>query len=945
IFIRKIHRQLVKNLIGLTSSRFTFSDGDFDEKVFVEQYIVFNLEKANYYHAKLISAYFFEKMENQLSIAEKAMAVIASATAYPTRPNTYFLAALIYLWACSQANRKDIETYLTKVDEIQTLMKTWADHCEANYLHKYLLIEAEKARVQGEDIQAMKLYDQAIESARKYDYINNQAIGNEVAAKFYLSRGLDKIAAMYMKDAHFLFGLWGAAAKVKQIEEKYPELIGKVLSRDEHGAYLSGKTSTTSTTDFSQRLDLDTIIKASQTISGEIVLANLLTRMIRICMENAGAEKGMMILKKEGQLFVEAEAVLGETSSSVLKSIPVEAHPGLSAGVVQYAARTQEMLILSDAAKEPRFASDPYIMANKPKSILCAPIIRHNELIGMVYLENNVADDVFTVERISVLNLLSAQAAISIENAGLYDSMEKTVAQRTAQLNESNRQLEQAKIAAETANQAKSEFLANISHEIRTPINAVLGFSEILFNKETEESKKNYLHSIIVSGKALLSLINDILDLSKVEAGKLELAYTPVSPRLLFHEMEIIFKEAIRNKGLKWIIDIPADLPESLLLDEIRLRQVLINLVGNAVKFTQQGHIKLCAEILYSDENHKNRLDLIFSIEDTGVGIPENQLESIFQPFTQTKGQDASKFGGAGLGLSISSRLIEMMNGDITVKSRVGKGSVFRVRLNGIAMASLDQQNSLPTEDIDFDSIRFEKASILIVDDIAENRDLLNVFLEDFGFTLLLAANGKEAIDAARKFRPQLILLDMKMPVMDGYEALDMIKRDDGLKKIPVIAMSASSIKEVGTFLFDSQLRRPFSKTDLISELMKHLPCSTIIETSNDVAGSGPLDAPLDLTGHSPEYFSDLLEILFKKQTRCRQIYQQGAFDKMENLAVEMLELSKEYDFTPLNRWTEDLLSAVNAVDIEKMGRLVSDLSSLTGEFENRLNNPTLCDD
>jgi len=387
--------------------------------------------------------------------------------------------------------------------------------------------------------------------------------------------------------------------------------------------------------------------------------------------------------------------------------------------------------------------------------------------------------------------------------------------------------LEIDKEAAEAANKAKSEFLANMSHEIRTPMNAILGFSEIMKTKISDPKLSHYLESIYTSGQSPLSLINDILDLSKVEAGKMKLEHTAVSPQRLFNEMQTVFSQKIKEKELKLIIDIPPELPRTLLLDEIRLRQILLNLIGNAVKFTDKGHIRLSVTYRYPDGVQCSTLDFIFSVEDTGTGIPEDQCESVFEAFSQVKGQKFSKFGGTGLGLAITRRLIEMMEGEITVSSELGKGTVFNIIIKEVEVASADALAGGQKNQTDFDSVAFEHSTILIADDIDYNRELLRVFFEVDNFTLLEAENGMEAIDKTREHHPDLILMDMKMPEMDGYEATLLLKNDDDLKKIPVIALTASAMRhdeETIKNLCDAYLKKPVTKADLIEEMKKFLP-------------------------------------------------------------------------------------------------------------------------
>ncbi|MCP4624143.1 MAG: hypothetical protein GY850_11490, partial [bacterium] len=285
----------------------------------------------------------------------------------------------------------------------------------------------------------------------------------------------------------------------------------------------------------------------------------------------------------------------------------------------------------------------------------------------------------------------------------------------------------QLAVEADAASHAKSEFLANMSHEIRTPLNAVLGFSDLLKKLVSDNRQKSYLDSIASSGKNLLTLINDILDLSKIEAGNLELQYEAVDIKAVIKEMQNTFAPRIDEKGLVLSVKWPAEIPELLLLDEVRLRQILFNVIGNAVKFTDSGSIVLSIFAVALDLPEP-AVDLRIAVEDTGIGIAPESIDLIFDAFKQQDGQSARIYGGTGLGLTISKRLVEMLGGTLSVESRPGGGSCFCVALPEVACVQGVPVFSELDDSLDVDAIHFDSALMLVVDDIEINRRLVKEY-------------------------------------------------------------------------------------------------------------------------------------------------------------------------------------------------------------------------
>lgn len=384
----------------------------------------------------------------------------------------YFYDSLTRLALCEEGEEVERETHLQRVAANQNNMRFWAEHAPMNYQHKFFLVEAEHARILGQNQKARDYYDCAIDLTRQYEYVNEEALANERAAAFYLSHGQPRIAHHYLQDAHYAYQRWGAVAKVKDLEMRYA--LGFNAMRTE----APRSTVSASGRDFSQALDFTSVLKAAQAISSEIVLDKLLSTLMRTVIENAGAQRGVLILYREGNLFIEAEQSVHRADAEFLQSVPVSTSQTLPLTLIRYVERTQEVVVLHDAtAEDGLFASDPYIVATRPRAILCMPLLQQRTLSGILYLEHGLTPSVFTPERLAVLQILASQAAISIDNAQLYSTLEQRVAERTQELMRANEALERTRTVAEAANRAKSTFLANMSHEIRTPLNVILGYS------------------------------------------------------------------------------------------------------------------------------------------------------------------------------------------------------------------------------------------------------------------------------------------------------------------------------------------------------------------------------------------------------------------------------------------------------------------------------------
>jgi two-component system sensor histidine kinase EvgS len=403
------------------------------------------------------------------------------------------------------------------------------------------------------------------------------------------------------------------------------------------------------------------------------------------------------------------------------------------------------------------------------------------------------------------------------------------------QLGKQRKALLAARAEAEAANRSKDQFLANMSHELRTPLHAILGYADLVRGGAMPEaSRQEALATIGSSGRHLLSLINDLLDLSRIRSGHLELNPAPVQLAALIEEIAAMVRVEAQRKGLEFFLEVPAGLPETVEADGKRLRQILLNLLGNAIKFTDSGGVTLglqCGQV------ESGKVELRVSVQDTGVGISARDTTRIFAPFEQAE-EGQKQESGVGLGLAITRELARLMGGDVEVDSQPGSGSQFRFSVKLPVVQA--QQVAVPLSDpaVGYGGPR---RSILVVDDQEENRRLLRQLLEPLGFDVMLAGGGKQAVASARTNRPDLIVMDLRMPGMDGVEAAHAIRGTPGLENIFIVAASASSADldraEADTDTFVTCLRKPFQTMDLLNAIQGPLALSWRYADANKVAG------------------------------------------------------------------------------------------------------------
>ncbi len=433
------------------------------------------------------------------------------------------------------------------------------------------------------------------------------------------------------------------------------------------------------------------------------------------------------------------------------------------------------------------------------------------------------------------------------------------------------------------------------------------------------------------SDSSVLENVNDILDLSKIEAGKMEIRYEAIDPNIIFNELRQIFEMRMSEKKLEFIIEIDKHMPSVLMLDEARLRQVLLNLIGNSVKFTEKGYIKLSAQRIEKIENPA-KIDLIISVEDTGVGIPEDQFELIFESFRQQDGQSTRKYGGTGLGLAISKRLVEMMEGRISVKSSLGVGSVFEITLKDVNISSSDTPLESAEKTCSIDNISFEKARVLVVDDIEFNRNLLKELLSRANLEIVEAEDGEQALFFAEEYMPDIIIMDIRMPVMDGYEATSQLKKNQKTKDIPVIALTASSRisdkSSIAASGFDGYLPKPVNMNDLLAELLRYLKHTARAEPVERAMADNEA-----FMGLSPENIDRLSELTGQLQEQMIPVWQEidgvMEMDVIEDFADRVMKLAENYKVPVLIDYAQQLHEFSQSFDITNIDKTLNEFPEI----------------
>ncbi len=557
--------------------------------------------------------------------------------------------------------------------------------------------------------------------------------------------------------------------------------------------------------------ELQALSAVSRTVSATLDLPTVLTTIVSRAVQLAGAGGGVVYEYDETTQRFELQAShrMPDELIEVLRAEPLR----LGEGATGQAALRREPVQLPDISDERAYSATrlrTVLLQRGYRSVLAVPLMSENRILGVLTVWRHAAG-VYPDEVVNLLQTFAGQSALAIQNARLF------------------REIEAKSRELEVASRHKSEFLANMSHELRTPLNAIIGYSEMLQEEAEDQHAESFipdLRRIHAAGKHLLELINAVLDLSKIEAGKMELYLEPFEVAPLVRDVAAVLEPLAQKNANRVEVECPPDVG-AMRADLTKLRQALFNLLSNACKFTERGTVSLAVTRQASAEGDT----IVFAVSDTGIGMTPEQMTRLFEEFGQADASTTRRYGGTGLGLALSRRLCRMMGGDITVTSETGRGSTFTIRLP----AEVTETKREPHPPAPREPAPAGASAVLVIDDDAAVRDLMARFLGKEGFRIVTAASGEDGLRLARELRPDVITLDVLMPGMDGWSVLAALKADAELADIPVVMLTMLDDRNLGYALGAADyLTKPIERERLVSVLGRYRQDLPVLVVDDD---------------------------------------------------------------------------------------------------------------
>ena len=626
------------NLTAFTERKTDFYNEDMTEKRYLIEHKNHKNILCYYFTLKSQALYIYGKPREALQYAIKAKKLIKSILGVVIVVDNNFYHSLSMTAIYLEASKLKQAKYWQKLLENQQQMRIWTNNCAENFLHKYLLVEAEIARVTNKDSEALDLYSKAVVNAKNNKFVQDEALANELIAQFWFAKGYDQYANTHLREAHYAYQKWRATAKVIDLEEKYPQLLAnKTLIPTNSNISVLTSTKTTA----SHWLDLNSVVKASHAMSEEIMLAKLLKKMMQIVIENAGANRGFLLLPQKDNWFIEAEVQVDNPNIKVLQSISLNICKKISINIINYVIRTGKNVVLNNT--DNKFTHDSYINKYRPKSILCMPLSSQGILKGVLYLENNQLNDVFTSERVEVLSLLSSQVVISIENAQLYQNLEQKVTERTVELQTTLEDLRatQSQLIHSEKLAALGQLIAGIAHEVNTPLGAIRASIDNVLDSFNDVTASLPQLSQFTSVANRLQLFMSLLEKAKNAAST---SLTSKEKRTIKRKLRQLFSEEnIENSSTLADIFVYMKITEDymdllpLLKDKeatniIKIARNFVSIHNNSANINLA--VNKASKVIFAlrkfahqdSSSEKSELDIIDSI-DTVLTLYNNQIK------------------------------------------------------------------------------------------------------------------------------------------------------------------------------------------------------------------------------------------------------------------------------------------------------------------------------